>query len=132
MFVFPVRSQVRTASAAILAAVLASAGAAGAQGDAAAGKKLYDRTCLGCHGDATTAPTTGPSLVNIIGRKAGSDASGVVSRANAESGIVWDAKNLDQYLAAPSGKVHGTLMPIGVKNPNERADVIAYLMTLKQ
>jgi cytochrome c len=103
-----------------------------AEGDAAAGKKRYQTACLGCHGDDRTAPTTGPSLVNIMGRKAGSVASGVVSRANVESGIVWDEQNLDQFLASPSEKIHGTIMPIGVRNPKERADLIAYLKTLKK
>jgi cytochrome c len=102
-----------------------------AQGDAAAGKKLYQATCVGCHGDAKTAPTTGPSLAGLIGRKAGTSAGGVISRANTESRIVWDEKTLDQYLASPSEKIHGTIMPIGVKNPKERADLIAYLKTMK-
>jgi cytochrome c len=106
-------------------------GTALAQGDAAAGKKLYQATCVGCHGDAKTAPTTGPSLAGLIGRKAGTSAGGVISRANTESRIVWDEKTLDQYLAAPSEKIHGTIMPIGVKNPKERADLIAYLKTMK-
>jgi cytochrome c len=103
-----------------------------AQADAAAGKKRYDALCLGCHGDAKSAPTTGPSLVNVLGRKAGADASGVISRANVESGIVWDEKNLDEYLASPQQKIHGTVMPVGVKDPQERANLIAYLKTLKK
>ena len=102
-----------------------------AQGDPAAGKKFYQTTCVGCHGDAKTQPTTGPSLVGIMGRKAGASADGVISRANVESGIVWDEKTLDQYLASPSEKIHGTIMPIGVKNPKQRTDLIAYLKSLK-
>lgn len=122
----------RTAGHAIGLALLAGlAGPALAQGDAAAGKKLYASTCLGCHGDAKTAPTTGPKLTGLIGRKAGTGASGVISRANTESPIVWSDKTLDQYLAAPSTTIHGTIMPIGVNNPKDRADLIAYLKTLK-
>jgi cytochrome c len=117
---------------AVLGGITAWSGAARAEGDAVAGKKRYQMTCLGCHGDDRMAPTTGPSLVNLIGRKAGSAASGVISRAAAESGIVWDENNLDQFLASPSEKIHGTIMPIGVKNPKERADVVAYLKTLKK
>jgi cytochrome c len=121
-------------AAAVAVGVLAAAAfapLAGAQGDAAAGKKLYSMTCVGCHGDAKTPATTGPSLVGIIGRKAGASAGGVISRANVESGIVWDDKTLDQYLASPSEKIHGTIMPIGVKNPKERVDLIAYLKSMK-
>jgi cytochrome c len=112
-------------------AAIGSVDLACAQGDPAAGKKFYQTTCVGCHGDAKTKPTTGPSLVSIMGRKAGANAGGVISRANVESGIVWDEKTLDQYLASPSEKIHGTIMPIGVTNPKERADLIAYLKTLK-
>jgi cytochrome c len=109
----------------------AFAASASAEGDLVAGKKLYQRACVGCHGDAKTAPTTGPSLVGIIGRKAGTGAGGVTSRANTESSIVWSEKTLDEYLASPSEKIHGTIMPIGVTNPRERVDLIAYLKSLK-
>ena len=102
-----------------------------AQGDAAAGKKLYEDTCVGCHGDQKTAATTGPSLAGLIGRKAGTSAGGVISRANTESPIVWNDKTLDRYLASPSETIHGTIMPIGLTNPKDRADLIAYLKTLK-
>lgn len=114
----------------IIAVTVFSALAA-AEGDAAAGQKLYRATCIGCHGDAKTAPTTGPSLAGLIGRKAGTSAGGVISRANTESRIIWDEKTLDQYLASPSEKIHGTIMPIGVKDPKERADLIAYLKSMK-
>jgi cytochrome c len=118
----------------VLAACLLGAASlpAHAQADAAAGKKRYDSLCRGCHGDAKTAPTVGPSLVNVIGRKAGADASGVISRGTAESGIVWDEKTLDEYLASPKQKIHGTVMPVGVKDAQERANLIAYLKTLKK
>lgn len=122
----------RAAAMVAMAFLAGSAAVAHAQGDAGAGKALYERTCLGCHGDAYRAPTTGPSLVDIIGRKAGADASGVISRASAESDIVWNETNLDEYLASPSQKVHGTLMPIGVREPRDRANLIAYLKTLRK
>lgn len=120
--------------AALLGLALAGSGpgSAQAEGDPVAGGKRYRMSCVGCHGDAKAAPAMGPSLVDIIGRKAGSAAQGVISRGSAESGIVWDERTLDQFLAAPSEKIHGTLMPIGVKNPAERADLIAYLKTMKK
>ena len=44
------------------------------------------------------------------------------------SGIVWDAKSLDRFLADPVGTVPGTSMGYaGIKDARERADLIAYL-----
>lgn len=43
------------------------------------------------------------------------------------SGLTWDAKTLDEFLAAPTKKVPGTKMPISVSDPAKRAAVIAYL-----
>jgi cytochrome c len=48
-----------------------------------------------------------------------------------DANIVWSEASLQRYLASPADEVHGTIMPIGVHDPNERADVIAYLKTLK-
>jgi cytochrome c len=44
------------------------------------------------------------------------------------SGIVWNEKTLDRFLAAPTKVVPGTAMGYaGVDDPRERADLIAYL-----
>ena len=45
-----------------------------AEGDAAAGRKIYQNKCLSCHGDAKTKGTLGPSLAGIIGRHAANPA----------------------------------------------------------
>jgi len=46
--------------------------------------------------------------------------------------IIWDENFLDQYLQVPKKIVPGTKMTfMGVKKPNERKDIIAYLLTLK-
>jgi cytochrome c len=46
--------------------------------------------------------------------------------------ITWDAKALDAYLADPQKAVPGNQMPFsGITDPKQRADVIAYLATLK-
>ena len=102
-----------------------------AQGNAIAGKAIYEARCAGCHEAERGQVTLGPSLVGIIGRKAGTQGGGANSRALTESGIVWDEASLRSYLAAPSEKVHGTIMPVGVQNPQEREDVIAYLASLR-
>jgi cytochrome c len=102
-----------------------------ADGDAAAGRKLYQNKCLSCHGDANAKGTLGPSLAGIIGRKASDTGQGASSRAMSEADFVWTETVLDEYLAAPSEKVHGTIMPIGVARPQDRADLIAYIKSMR-
>jgi cytochrome c len=102
-----------------------------AEGDAAAGRKLYQNKCLSCHGDAKTKGTLGPSLIGIIGRKASDPGQGAISRAMSEADFVWTEPVLDEYLEAPGNKVHGTIMPIGVSRAQDRADLIAYIKTMR-
>ncbi len=102
-----------------------------AAGNAASGKELYRTRCLGCHGDGRTANTLGPSLVGIIGRKAGTGESGVHSRIMTESGITWNETWLRVFLSAPTKEMPGTIMPVGVPNAQEIDDLIAYLKTLR-
>jgi len=48
------------------------------------------------------------------------------------AGITWDSRVLDAYLAAPQKVVPGNLMPFsGINDEQQRADIIAYLVTLK-
>ncbi len=107
------------------------AAAAAAQGDAAAGRRLYQNKCLSCHGNAKTKGTLGPSLVGIMGRKASETGQGAVSRGMSEADFTWDEKTLNEFLAAPSEKVHGTIMPIGVARPEDRNDLIAYIKSMR-
>lgn len=104
---------------------------AAAAGNAASGKEVYRARCLGCHGDGRTANTLGPSLVGIIGRKAGTGESGVHSRIMTESGITWNETWLRVFLSAPTKEMPGTIMPAGVPDAQEIDDVIAYLETLR-
>ncbi|HEY9550102.1 MAG TPA: cytochrome c family protein, partial [Kiloniellaceae bacterium] len=65
----------------------------------------------------------------LLGRPAGAvaDFRGY-SSALRESGIVWSVESLDRFLAAPLEAVPGTRMGYaGVKDPQERADLIAFL-----
>ena len=48
------------------------------------------------------------------------------------SGLTWDEKTLDAYLEKPQEVVKGSKMTFaGLKDPTDRANVIAYLQTLK-
>ena len=49
-----------------------------------------------------------------------------------DSGISWNDDNLSKYLENPQQVIKGTRMAFpGLKKPEDRADVIAYLKSLK-
>ena len=97
-------------------------------GDATAGRQVF-RKCQACHSLEQGKNTLGPSLADVIGRKAGALPNYNFSPAMKQANITWDAKTLDEFLAAPTKKVPGTKMPISVSDPAKRAAVIAYLTT---
>jgi cytochrome c len=93
------------------------------------GKQVF-QACAACHSDKPDA--LGPSLVGVIGRKAGSRDDFRYSNAMMRAGFNWDAGNLRQYLADPQAKVKGNRMPFsGLADPKDADDVIAYIGTLK-
>ena len=123
---------------ALLTALLVAAlpmAAAHAEGDPAKGKKVFNR-CKACHSADKKKNKNGPYLVGIVGRKAASAEGFKYSPAmkkKAEEGLVWNEENLDKYLAAPKKFVPGNKMAFtGLKKPEDRANVIAYLKTLTE
>jgi len=114
---------------AIIVACLAPLGAL-AQ-DAARGRVLFEM-CAACHKLEPNSTEYGPSLIGIIGRKAAVLRDFSYSRALLRTNIVWDDGRLDIYLADPQAFISGTRMPFsGIANKTERADLIAYLKTLR-
>lgn len=110
---------------ALAAAIALSVGEVGAAGDAKRGEQLYPR-CAACH--ALAYDRVGPRHCGVIGRRAGSIEGFEYSAAMKKSGIVWNAKTLDRFLAAPMQRVPGTTMTYaGVEDAKERADLVAYL-----
>jgi cytochrome c len=100
-------------------------------GDAAAGEKVF-LNCKTCHSSEAGKNMVGPSLHAIQGRTSGQVPGFSYSTANKNSGIVWSDEKLFQYLEAPQRVIPGTKMTYtGVKDPQQRANVIAYLNTLK-
>ncbi len=119
------------ALALLLAAIaLVPFSAFAAEGDPAAGEQIYKR-CQGCH--SIDRNRVGPMHLGLFGRKAGSVEGFNYSKAMRESGIVWDEATLDKFLENPRGTVPGTKMTYaGVKDAQERADLIAYLRQATQ
>ena len=121
------------AAMAAAAITLAAATPAMAAGDAAAGAKAI-APCKACHSLVANKNMIGPSLAGVYGRKAGSLASfgSRYSKQLVASGLTWDDATLDKWLEGPSALVKGTKMTFpGLKDATARANVIAYLKTLK-
>ena len=99
-----------------------------AAGDVAAGEKVFKK-CKACHVVNKEQNRTGPHLVNLFGRAAGSlEGYKKYSKAMKSSGIIWDEETLDAYLKAPKKYVKGTRMVFaGLRKEEDRANVIAYL-----
>lgn len=100
-------------------------------GNAAAGEKVFAQ-CKTCHVTDKGVNRVGPSLHGVVGRKSGTAAGFKYSAANLKSGVTWTAPVLFQYLEAPMKFMPGTKMAFaGLKKPQDRADVIAFLATKK-
>ena len=130
--------------AAGLAVLIVAAAAHAAEGDAENGKKLFfsKAQCKICHSVEPNQKRVGPSLFGIVGRKCGTAAKQAFSSnykaACAKTGFVWDEASLDSYLEDPSAYISGVSgqkkrSPMTRKTPKaqDRADIIAYLKTLK-
>jgi cytochrome c len=101
--------------------------------DPTEGEKVFKRVCTSCHITTAEGPKRlGPSLAGIVGRKSGTVEGFRYSNANKNANIVWTPEQLDPYLKDPKAVVPGTIMAFaGVKKDDERANLIAYLQTLK-
>ena len=119
---------------AAIAASVAFVGAvpALAEGDAVAGKAVFNQ-CKACHQVGPEAKNgVGPVLNGIVGRKAGEGAAYNYSDANKNSGLTWDEATLRAYLTDPKAKVPGTKMIFpGIKREKQLDDLMAYLAGIK-
>ena len=121
-----------TFGAAMLLAVTAISTLPAAAQDSAAGEKVFKIQCAACHSAVAGKKGVGPNLFGVFGRLAGSLPDFHYTAANKDSGLTWDAATLDRYLQAPRTVVPGTTMTyVGLKNDTQRADLIAYLATVK-
>ncbi|MEO6080397.1 MAG: c-type cytochrome [Steroidobacteraceae bacterium] len=98
------------------------------------GQEFFTQVCGICHSATKEpgGPVLGPNLVGVVGRKAGTlPGFATYTPALKAYGVKWSAKTLDEFLVNPAMKVPGTLMAMPVPDPQTRADLIAYLATLK-
>jgi cytochrome c len=119
------------------AALFVGSASANAAGDVAAGEQVFKKVCTTCHSNEPGVNKTGPSLFGVYGRKAGSSDfpryKGLVG-----ADFTWDEALLNEYLQDPKAFVVAhtqnktTAMTYSVKDAQQRADVIAYLQTLKK
>ena len=116
----------------VIAGILATTLTAHAAGDARTGAALFNR-CSICHSNAKGAPNRlGPNLFGVVGRKAGTYPGFSYSAAMKRAGFVWAPAKLMDYLTAPQKVVPGNNMPFaGIADAKQRADIVAYLATLK-
>jgi cytochrome c len=102
------------------------------------GEEIFKTICAACHvavrdaSRADLATRVGPNLWGVLGRKAASYKGYAYSYAMRTSGITWTDQQLGRYIAAPQKTVPNVRMNfLGLKNPNDIQDVIAYLHTLR-
>ena len=130
-------------SAALSAAIAAAAGcllagSAGAMSPAGeeamntAGHVMFDHRCRSCHADDPAKQSYGPSLIGIVGRKAGTVEGFAYSEAMKSSGIVWDEDQLRKWIADNTSILPGTRMKhINISDKNEQDFLLSYLKSLK-
>ncbi len=110
-------------------------------GDPVRGEKVF-RKCKACHSvEAGRTKPAGPNLLGLFGRQAGTaDYRFSTSMVEAgEAGLVWTPELVDAYITDPKTFLKETLdatrvrnkMVFKLKDEDERADVIAYLMSLE-
>ncbi|GLT11876.1 cytochrome c family protein [Sulfitobacter sp. PR48] len=97
--------------------------------DAGKGEGIF-RKCSACHKvDGTDA--VGPHLNGVVGRDIASVGGFSYSGGLSGKEGAWDPEKLSAFLTSPKGWAPGTTMGFaGLKKPEDRANVIAYLQSL--
>lgn len=98
-------------------------------GDALKGQALYAARCTACH--AVDSNKVGPAHRGVMGRRVGSLKGYRYSDELAQSRLRWTPQTLNAWLQDPEELVPGQRMGFQVDDLQERADLIAWLATLK-
>ena len=100
-----------------------------AKADPAKGEQVFNK-CMACHTAAKGGPNmVGPDLWGVIGEPIAQGKAGfAISDALKKVGGTWNWDNLSKWLTSPKAFAPGTKMTFaGISNPQDRADVIAFL-----
>lgn len=102
-----------------------------ATADPVAGEKTFAK-CKSCH-NAEGKNGVGPHLNGVVGRHHGAVEGFAYSTAmQGLTAVVWTPEAIYGFLKAPKVSIPGTKMSFaGLASPQDRANVIAYLETLK-
>ena len=107
-----------------IATILASA-------DAESGASLFKRACASCHKTESGANAVGPYLAGIVDRAIGGASGYSYSAGFEDTGDAWDVQSLSVFLTNPKDWAPRTKMSYkGMRKPEDRADLIAYLQSL--
>ena len=100
--------------------------------DVAHGKAL-SKKCTACHTFTPDgANRIGPNLWSVAGRSVAAVSGFRYSKAMKNFGGQWSDEKLTAFLKKPKKAVPGTKMNfVGIKKAQDRADIIAWLQTLK-
>lgn len=98
-----------------------------ADGDAAAGQKVYNK-CKSCHILTGGGKKMGPTLECVYGRRAGAVDGYRYSKGMGGSDIVWTEKTMAEFFKNPRQYFKGTKMAFsGLKNEQQMEDLLAFL-----
>jgi cytochrome c len=96
------------------------------------GAMLFKQQCGTCHTSNETDPVRqGPSLFNIVGRRAGTADGFKYSSGFARADFAWDEARIDAWITNPQEMIPGAVMAYRQGRPEVRAAIIAYLKELQ-
>ena len=99
------------------------------------GEVKFNNHCRTCHSLKKDDNRLGPNLHQIVGKKAGTSSGyATYSQGLKSSGIVWDEKTLDQFIANPDSVIPSNNMKPykGITDPALRAAIVSFLKSAGQ
>ena len=103
-----------------------------AAADPAKGEKIFSK-CKACHKIEDGVNGTGPSLYGVVGRPVGTEPGFTYSDTLQGLGGNWEPARMNEFLTSPKDYAPGTKMGFaGLKKPEDRANIIAYLESVPQ